>query len=353
MRALAIGAVFWLVTVLVLAGAARAVPVDGSATEAPAKDKSAPVTRPGEARTLVAQLGSADWQVREKAMRALIALGNAARPALREALGNEDPEVRWRAIYALSLVDIDLLPTQPDAARTLYASAARARLQKDGLETARRLYTEVLQRFPETRWAAAARERLAALQPQPRQTEPKPTPQAIAQLIAQLGQDSWAERQEASRRLAQLGEAARAALEAAAQGPDPEVAWRARQLLRRLEAAEPSDEPKTGGGRPKLMVELLEKAQRAKTQPAQPSDLDALVRSLSRDDPGEVARAREVLLNIGKDAVAPLIRALETCDETTGVEIMDLLRQITRQELGFDPDRWQAWWRARQERGND
>lgn len=344
----------WLLLSLLAGRAAIAVPVDAPPTDAPPNEKAVPAAKPGELAPLIARLGAADWQAREKAMRELIALGDAARPALRAALRSQDPEARWRATYALSLLDIALEPIQADAARTLYASAARARVQKDGQDAARQLYAEVIQRFPDSRWAAAARERLAALRADKGRKEREPLgPEAIYQLIARLGGTSWSERQEASHRLAELGEAARPALEAAAQGTDPEAAWRARHLLARLDAARPTEKPKAAGHGLKLMAEVFGPAARAKAEPAGPNDLDGFVRSLSSDDAGEVARAREVLLNVGRDALAPLIHGLETCDETAGVEIMDLLRQITKQDLGFDPDLWQAWWRDRQERGRD
>lgn len=336
---------------LLCAGAALGVTMDGPATDAPPKRKSAPVARGGELGPLVARLGDADWEVREKAMRELIALRGAARPALREARRSQDPEVRWRAAYAISLLDIALEPIEPDAARLLYASAAAARAQKDGQEAAQRLYAEVAERFPATRWAAAARERLAALRAA---KEPKaaktPGPEAIAQLVALLGHSSWEKRQEATERLVTLGEAARAALAAAAQGHDPEAAWRARSLLERLDARPAPEKAATGGGHAKLTVELFGGAVRPKQRAAEPSDLDALVRGLAGDDRAEAARAREVLLNVGADAIPPLLRGLEAASEVAGVEIMDLLREISRQELGFDPDRWQAWGRARQER---
>jgi hypothetical protein len=331
--------------------AALGVTMDGPATDAPPKRKSAPVARAGELAPIVARLGDADWEVREKAMRELIALRDAARPALQEARRSQDPEVRWRATYALSLLDITLEPVGPDAARTLYASAAAARGQKDGQEAARRLYAEVVERFPATRWAAAARERLAALrtEKEPKAAKP-PGAEAIAQLVAQLGHASWEKRQEATERLVALGEAARPALTAAAQGHDPEVAWRARSILERLDARPVSGKAASDGSNAKLAVELFGRAIRAKQRAAEPSDLDALVRGLAGDDQAEAARAREVLLNVGSDAIPPLLRGLEAATEVAGVEIMDLLREISHQDLGFNPDRWQAWWRARQER---
>ena len=87
--------------------------------------------------------------------------------------------------------------------------------------------------------------------------------------------------------------------------------------------------------------------------PNRPTDLDGLVRALASNEPGEVAHARELLLNLGTDSVPPLMRGLETADEVAGVEIMDLLRQITGQELGFNAGRWLAWWRQLRKRGEE
>ncbi|HUT32225.1 MAG TPA: hypothetical protein VNE39_01985 [Planctomycetota bacterium] len=345
---------FGFLVPLLAATTAVAVPVEGPATQAPPKGRPTQAANPGEIPALVARLASEGWQDREKAMRDLIALGDAARPALREARRSHDPEVRWRAAYALSLLDITLEPIESDAARTLYTSAARARAQKGGADAARELYAEVIERFPTSRWAAAARERLAALRAEAaRKDQAPPTPEAIEQLVAQLCHPSWSERQTASQRLARLGEAARPALEAAAAGPDPEVAWRARSLLERLQAESSAPKPRAAGDGITLMAEIPGQGLRPRPRPLEPTDLDALVRTLSSGDARDVAHAREVLLNVGKDALAPLLRGLAACDEAAGVEIMDLLRRIAREDLGFDPDRWQTWWRARQGRGKD
>ena len=47
------------------------------------------------------------------------------------------------------------------------------------------------------------------------------------------------------------------------------------------------------------------------------------------------------------------MRGLESAGEVAGVEIMDLLRQITGQELGFNARRWLAWWRQLRKRGEE
>ena len=50
---------------------------------------------------LITQLGDEDWATRERASRELVGIGDPARKALREALENDDPEVRVRASDAL------------------------------------------------------------------------------------------------------------------------------------------------------------------------------------------------------------------------------------------------------------
>ena len=343
-----------LAALMLRGGTAMALPVDDSQKEPQAKQQKPPDPKPGEIPTLITQLGAADWQAREKAMRSLIRLGDGARSALRTAMASADPEVRWRATYALSLLDINLEPTGLEAARVRYAAAAQARAQRDTAE-AEQGYADVVARFPKTRWASAARERLAAIAAEKKRAAQKPPPEAaVAQLIAQLASASWPERQEASRRLAALGEAVRPALQAAAQDPDAEAAWRARRLLERLDAARlPVKAKAAAGDEAKLFAEVLGAAAQGHQPVTNATDTAGLVRALAANEGGSIARAREALIALGQKAIAPLLDALETCDETTGVEIMDILREITRESLGFDPDRWQAWWRQTQERGKD
>lgn len=62
----------------------------------------------------------------------------------------------------------------------------------------------------------------------------------VANLIRQLGSDSYRQRVDAERRLRELGDVALPALrDAAAQKDDPEVQWRARRLVRQLDGAAP------------------------------------------------------------------------------------------------------------------
>src|SRR5688572_2379410 len=62
-----------------------------------------PVFSQDDARVagLITQLGDEDWATRERASRELVGIGDPARKALREALENDDPEVRVRASDAL------------------------------------------------------------------------------------------------------------------------------------------------------------------------------------------------------------------------------------------------------------
>lgn len=300
---------------------------------------------------LIAQLAAPDWQLRDAATRALIALGNPARQALRKAAKSHDPEVRWRARYALSRLHDALALPPPNLARALYRSAALARTRKDGLETARRLYKEVAERFPKTKWAAAARERLARLDRKPAATKAAaPLAPQLERLVGQLASPNWRSRQEASHRLARLGKAARAALERAAKSADRELAWRARSLLKRLEA-KPSAAERSPRRGPVLRLEFG--GMRRAIRPGASADLDRLADTLASPDRDRVEAARDLLLNSGDAAVGPLIRALDRCNEVTSVEIADLLRQITGEKLGFDPERWKAWRRAQRSQRKD
>ncbi len=292
---------------------------------------------------LIEQLGHADWEVRERATEALIAAGNAARETLREAVESRDTEVRWRARYALTRLHDSLSLPPRSLARTLYRSAAMARAREDSQAAARHLYREVVERFPDTRWAAAARERLDQLdapdKPDPAQ---QAAPARVKRLIEQLASPDWRTRQTASHRLAQLGNAARPALEQAARARDPELAWRARRLLDRLAQAPPPGRD-AAGRQPRIIVQSGTGLQRAVNAGAF-ADLDRLVDTLGSAQTEQVEAARELLLNIGDDAIGPLVRGLDRADEVAAVEIADLLQRITGEKLGYSPERWRAWW---------
>ena len=330
---------------------AVAGPLDGVVPlgEDPDEQKSR-AAKPAELEALTAKLGHTAWRVREQSMTALIAMGETARGALRSAVRSGDAEVRWRAGYALSRLGGSFAKPEADRARALYASAAEARAQAGAGDVARLLYREVIKRFPRTRWAAAARERLAALGPDPGPANAaEPEAKLIARLVAQLGSANWAERQEASWRLAQLGTAAGPALTKAAAGRDAEVAWRARRVLKAIEASR--SRPMRGARRSSVRLGMLARLFGEDDPSARPTDIDDLVRTLGSGQPAELAHAREVLLNLGADAVGALMRSLDGCSEVVGVEIMDLLHHATGQKLGFDAARWQAWWRTLQRDG--
>jgi hypothetical protein len=337
-----------------LASVASALPLDGTQSRLEEKREKRPPPGPEETAAMAARLGDLDWRAREQAMRGLIAAGPAARQALQAALRSPDAEVRWRADYALSALNPDTELPAEDPARAAYASAAQAR-GANKVEDAMRLYGEVIARFPRTRWAVAAQERRDALREGARAADrPPPKEKELTPLIGQLGAGSWEQRQEASRRLAALGEAAEAALEEAKRSPDPEIAWRARSLLERIDARRPKPKARRAAkSNRRLLVELLGEPPQPKARVGEGAGLAALVRTLSSDAAAQVAHAREILLNLGDDALDPLMCALQNCDEVAGVEIMDLLQRITREDLGFSRERWSAWWRAVQERGKD
>ena len=300
---------------------------------------------PKELPALIESLSSDSAVEREEATRALVAAGPVARPLLRKALEGPDPEVRWRAAYALAAIEEVVDRPDRDPARALFAEAVSVEKDK-----AKALFRQVIERFPGTRWAAAAKERLAE---RPRGQEPRREEKADAEsLVAKLSSTRWAERQAATIRLAEMGEAARPALEKAAGSLDPAVAWQAKRLLERLGSSSRRPAPQARRLRsPNVIVELL--GENPQRPPVGISALDGLVARLSDDDPWQVARARLAIEAIGLEATDALIRALETADEVTAVEIMDLLRRVTGCRLGFRKARWLTWWREQQERGGE
>jgi hypothetical protein len=57
-------------------------------------------------RQLIGQLGADDIKVREKAVDELITLGNKVKRLLEEAKSHNDPEVKWRAEFALRIIPV-------------------------------------------------------------------------------------------------------------------------------------------------------------------------------------------------------------------------------------------------------
>lgn len=76
-----------------------AVPVVTGAEAARTVEESRPADR------WIEQLGSADYQARESASKALLALGTEALPALRRAISHADPEVRRRIEELIPVVE--------------------------------------------------------------------------------------------------------------------------------------------------------------------------------------------------------------------------------------------------------
>ena len=77
-------------------------PVLAACLEVALEGKAAAAEDVRRAEALVRDLGADDFDVRDKATTALIALGEAALPALREAARSEDAEIRTRAQQALA-----------------------------------------------------------------------------------------------------------------------------------------------------------------------------------------------------------------------------------------------------------
>jgi len=340
-----------MVAGLSTAAAALTLPPMAEPPRTPGRGAAVKPPEPEELPGLIAKLSASDPLAREEATRALMAAGAAARALLTKALESPDPEVRWRARYVLAAIEEVLDQPAREPARDLFAEAIR--LRATDKTKAAGMFREVIERFPGTRWAGAARERLAEMSEAGTPRAPRQQEGAdAASLVRKLASSRWSERQAATIRLAETGEAARPALEKAARSLDPEVAWRARALLRLLADRSAAAAPSPGRPRsPNVLIELF--GNDGRRPPVGTSEIDALVGRLAEKDPWQVARARVAILAIGEGALDALLRKLESADEVAAVEIMDLLRRLTRRQLGFKKGRWLTWWRRTQEGGGE
>jgi hypothetical protein len=112
---------------------------------------------PERVRALLADLGSPEFDRRERAEQALAAAGDAVRAALAEAAaGTSDPEVKRR------LADLQAR-LQPRAPERLRETRALVALEARGTAEARRLLERLAAGLPEGRLTQGAREALVRL----------------------------------------------------------------------------------------------------------------------------------------------------------------------------------------------
>src|SRR5262245_2786705 len=111
---LAVGTTFWLLS---------GVPGE--------KPDLAPSQGEDDLTRAVRQLGDKDFKVREKATAQLLQAGKAARPALRKALGSDDPEVVRRARAVLDQIQHRIPPGTPKETADLLTQYYADHGQKD------------------------------------------------------------------------------------------------------------------------------------------------------------------------------------------------------------------------------
>jgi hypothetical protein len=173
--------------------------------------------------------------------------------------------------------------------------------------------------------------------------------QHVQALVGRLGSDSYAEREEATRRLTALGGVAWAQLDRASRSADPEIARRASSLLARCEAAAPLAEDallaalrevarrKMPGAVAPLLdasplwerPDLRRAAAAALAAYARPGDADALRRALASPNP-HLRTAAVVACDValGEAAGEDLRRILNDRDE--GVRLASALALLNR-----------------------
>jgi hypothetical protein len=213
---------------------------------------------------------------------------------------------------------------------------------------------------------AGLREYLKSLSPSPE------VRREIGVLIAQLGSEDFARRDEASRRLTALAGVARADLERASRDQDREVARRAKDLLTEAERREAAlvraalrevTRRKTPGAVPLLLdnarvweqFDTRQAAERALTAAARPEDAEALRRALGAANEAVRLAAAVALLDQGDRRALPVLgRLLDSEDLPTRNPAGRVLRAVTGQDMGFlayDPAerrvraaaRWRGW----------
>lgn len=193
--------------------------------------------------------------------------------------------------------------------------------------------------------APSIRQYLVALHPNAQ------TRSAISALLAQLGDDDFHRREQAMKQLLRMPAVAIDLLKGAVQGPDPEVGWRARQIMEHadqtsrdlLMAAFMVVEQKQLHGElvepllaaiPLCSEEYLrEAARRALAVTAQPEDSESLRRHFSHADAQvRVAALTALAKSSGEKASEHLLPLLEDRDERVRVAAARALANIGRRE---------------------
>jgi HEAT repeat protein len=178
---------------------------------------------------LIRQLGDETFNKREEAAKRLGEIGLPALQPLRTAATKDvDPEIRHRALRLVNSFNIQMLilrfaedlqrgdPDQRELVTTTLATLSGTNLES--LRQAVALCNDAERR----RRAEATIEAVR--------------PARVEMLIRQLGDDGFANREDAQNALIGIGKPALPGLrQAVADGMDPEIVWRARRLLKVVE----------------------------------------------------------------------------------------------------------------------
>lgn len=282
---------------------------------------------------LILKLGSTEWHERESATARLARLGSKAVPHLRRLLSSPDLELRHRAMLILESIRQGRLSDDDFRAREAFKKCIEfAKNNPDKRNEIKSRFLEISRKYPGTKWAEAALERAKSPAPTPVQ---KPEPD-LGKLLSLLGDPDWRKRKEATESLIRAGEGALPKL-SDFHPSDPEVAWRV-DHIRRVLRTPPLPSPITEFGGFRLEAPRFTSITS--------TYIDTLVSGLKEPGTDDYRNARRQLLQLGKHSIPFLIRSLESDDELFKIEVMDLLREITGENLGFDPERWKRWYRS-------
>jgi len=157
-------------------------------------------------------------------------------------------------------------------------------------------------------------------EPAAAETEGVKLNEEIEALVKQLGADTWKEREDAMKRLIEIGRPALAAVAKAAESEDLEVKNRASKILETLNFISPADCAKVDG-----LVKKYQKAVTAKI----PDAIEELIKKLEDEDEKERNEAAENLLKIGR----PALSYLDKLKASENAQLKELAEKISAEIL--------------------
>lgn len=141
----------------------------------------------------------------------------------------------------------------------------------------------------------------------------------IDELVKQLGSDEWSAREEASKKLVDIGEPAIEALVKATKSGDTEMRMRAKKVLEQLHWISPADA---------VQVDNLVDKYAGKADEKLKAEIDKQIKALKSADEDTHEEAADALEEIGKPAMEPLKELAKSADSELADRARDVMDQI-------------------------